>query len=96
MRTGWELAPILLGLTLGAAAATWLRTRLPRVAVIALLVASGAAIGAGALLLQSGASGVEWALTLAVLGAMTPFQARLVFGRLGETAEPPSGTVVPD
>ncbi len=87
---------ILLGLALGIAAATGLRTRLPRIAVIALLAASGAAIGAGALLVQGRASGAEWALTLAVLGAMTPFQARLVFGRLGETAEPPSGTVVPD
>jgi len=96
MRAGWGVALILLGLTVGLVAAVLLRTRLPRMAVVGLLVASGAAIGTGALLVQPEASGAEWALTLAALGVMAPFQARLIFGRLGKTEGPSSGTVVPD
>ena len=96
MRTGWGVAWICLGTTVGLIAAAVLRIRLPRAAVLGLLAVSGMAIGAGALLVQTEASSIEWALTLAVLGAMVPFQARLVFGRLGKTAEAASGTVVPD
>ena len=90
------MAAICLGLTLGLVTAVVFRTRMRRVAVVGLLVVSGAAVGAGALLVQAKASGAEWALTLAALGAMVPFQARLVFGRLGKTEGSASGTVVPD
>ena len=96
MRSGWGAISIGVGLMTGLATATLLRTRLPRVAVLGLLVVSGVGVGAGALLVQAKASGAEWAMTLAVLGGTAPFQARLVFGRLGKTAEPASGTVVPD
>jgi hypothetical protein len=40
-------------------------------------------VGAGALLVQDGVSGAEWALTLAVLAALGPLHGRLVFGRPG-------------
>ena len=73
-----------------------LRTRVSRTLAVALLAASGIAVGAGALMVQAQASTAEWALTLVCLGVMVPFQARLIFGRLGKTAGSPSGTVVPD
>jgi hypothetical protein len=50
------------------------------VAAVALLAVAGATVGAGALLVQGGANGAEWAITLVVLGALTPHNAWLVFG----------------
>jgi hypothetical protein len=90
------VALILAGLAIALSVGVVLRTRLPRVASLGLLVVSGVAVGAGALLVQEQASGVEWALTLISLGFMVPFQVRLIFGRLGRTAAPRSGKVVPD
>jgi hypothetical protein len=52
-----------------------------RVAALALLAGAGGVVGAGALLVQGDASGAEWAITLVVLGSLTPAHARLVFGR---------------
>lgn len=47
------------------------------------LAALGSALGAGALLVQDHASAAEWAITVVVLGLLTPLHARLVFGRPG-------------
>lgn len=96
MRTGWGVALICLGTGVALVVGGLLRGRVSRVAAIGLLVVSGVVVGAGSLLVQSRASGVEWALTLAFLAGMVPFQVRLVFGRLGRTGGPGSGTVVPD
>jgi hypothetical protein len=57
--------------------------RLPVPAAFVLLAVSGTAIGAGALLVQEGVGPGDWALTLIVLGTLTPLHGRLVFGRPG-------------
>lgn len=59
--------------------AAWRRA--PFVLSIVVLGVCGAAVGAGALLVQEEASATEWALTLVALGVLTPLHARLVFGR---------------
>ena len=59
--------------------------RLPLPVAFVLLAASGAAIGAGALLVQDRAGPGDWALTLFVLGVLTPLHGRLVFGRPGRS-----------
>jgi hypothetical protein len=74
--------------------AFWLRTRSPKIVVTAVAVVSGALVGAGALMLQSEVTPLEWAVTLPVLGAMLAFQARLIEGPFGKPA-PVSGTVAP-
>ena len=60
--------------------------RLPPVVAFALMAWCGSLVGAGALLMQEGASRLEWALTFGVLGILTPVHARLVFGRPGPSA----------
>ena len=96
MRTNWGVVLICLGTGVALAVGALLRTRVSRTLAIVLLAASGIAVGAGALMVQAQASAAEWALTLVCLGVMAPFQARLIFGRLGKTVGSPSGTVVPD
>ena len=96
MRTGWGVVLICLGTGVALTVGGLLRTRVSRTLAVALLAASGIAVGAGALMVQAQASAAEWVFTLVCLGVMVPFQARLVFGRLGKTAGSPSGTVVPD
>jgi hypothetical protein len=59
----------------------WRRVSEP--VALGLLAACGALVGAGALLVQDPVSGAEWAVTLVVLGFLTPVHARLVFGRPG-------------
>jgi hypothetical protein len=60
--------------------------RLPPALAFAILAGCGALAGAGALLVQDRASGAEWALTLLVLGVLTPIHARLVFGKPGPSS----------
>jgi multisubunit Na+/H+ antiporter MnhG subunit len=60
--------------------------RLPRAVAFGLLSASGAIVGAGALLVQEEASGAEWAITLVTLGVLAPMHARLLFGRPGHAS----------
>lgn len=57
--------------------------RLPAPPALALLAGCGVLVGSGALLVQDGASALEWAITLTTLGVLTPVHARLVFGRPG-------------
>lgn len=47
------------------------------------LAASGAIVGAGALLVQDEVAAAEWAITLLALAVLTPVHARLVLGRPG-------------
>lgn len=65
--------------------------RVPAVLALGLVGVAGAAVGAGALLVQEHAASSDWAITLAALGALTPVHMRLVFGRPGRSvvAEPP-------
>jgi hypothetical protein len=67
--------------------ATVLRRRLGAPVVVALLAASGAAVAAGALLLQTrGAGPVEWAVAVGFLSFVAPAHARIVFGPFGPGA----------
>lgn len=85
MNDGVGVALIVSGCILGLLTLFGLWRRLPVPAAFALLAASGAAVGAGALLVQEGAGPGDWALTLSVLGALTPLHGRLVFGRPGRS-----------
>jgi hypothetical protein len=60
--------------------------RLPRALAYGSLAGCGVLVGAGGLLVQEQVSGIEWAITLLVLGALTPVHARLVFGHPGPSA----------
>jgi hypothetical protein len=62
----------------------WGRVR-PAVA-FASIIACGLVLGAGALLVQDGVSGIEWAVTLVVLSALGPLHGRLVFGHPGRAS----------
>ena len=96
MRTGWGMVLICAGAGAALLVGGPLRTRMSRIGAIALLAAAGVVLGTGALLAQARTSGAEWVLTLVCLGVLAPFQARLIFGRLGKTTGSRSGTVVPD
>lgn len=77
------VALIVAGSALGLFTQFGLWRRLPGPAVFVLLAASGAVVGAGALLVQVGAGPGDWALTLIVLGGLTPLHGRLLFGPPG-------------
>lgn len=58
-----------------------------------LLAAAGAAVGAGALLVQDHAGRGDWLITVGVLGVLAPVHARVVFGYPGRRVvaeEPPA------
>jgi len=79
--TGWALS--VAGAGTVTATAFGLRTRLPAALVASILALAGAAVGAGALLLQAHASVADWVFTLAVLGILAPVHVRVVGGRFG-------------
>ena len=83
---GAGIALVVSGSLLGVLIVFGAWRRLPPVVAFALLAGCGALMGTGALLVQEGASWFEWALTLGVLGVLTPVHARLVFGRPGPSA----------
>lgn len=85
MNAGGGVALLVGGSVLGLFTLFFLWRRLSLPAAFVLLAASGAAIGAGALLVQDGAGPGDWALTLFVLGVLTPLHGRLVFGRPGRS-----------
>lgn len=60
--------------------------RLPERAALGVMVVCGAAIGAGALLVQDRAGAGDWGLVVGALAVLTPLHARLVFGRPGGSA----------
>ena len=86
MNDGAGIALIVAGSLLGLLTVFGLWRRLPRAASLILLATAGVALGAGALLVQEGAGPGDWALTLLVLGGLTPLHGRLVFGRPGRSA----------
>jgi hypothetical protein len=83
MNAGAGIAFIAAGSVLGILTSFVMWRRLPGPVGVVLLAVSGAAIGAGALLVQEEAGPGDWALTLFVLGVLTPLHGRLVFGRPG-------------
>jgi len=82
MNAGAGVALIVAGSLLGLFTLFVLWRRLSLLAFV-MLAASGVAIGGGALLVQDRAGPGDWALTLFVLGVLTPLHGRLVFGRPG-------------
>jgi hypothetical protein len=79
------LALIVLGSLLSLLTVIVLWRRVPGVVALVLSAASGAIVGAGALLVQQDPGSGDWALTLVVLGVLTPVHARLVFGLPGRS-----------
>jgi hypothetical protein len=61
--------------------AGWRRLSAPL--AFGLLVLCGVAIGAGGLLFQDEVSLGSWVITVGLLGALSPFHGRLVFGLPG-------------
>lgn len=85
MSLGLGIGLIALGSLLGLLIVFGAWRSLPDGVAFATLAGCGALVGAGALLVQEHASGVEWAITLLVLGVLTPVHARLVFGPPGSS-----------
>jgi hypothetical protein len=85
MNSGVGLALIVAGAFLSLLTVFGLWRKLPWAAALVLLAAAGAIVGAGALLVQDDPGTADWALTLLVLGALTPLHARLVFGAPGRS-----------
>jgi hypothetical protein len=86
MNAGVGLALIVAGSLLALLIAIGLWRRLPGPAALALLAAAGVIVGTGALLVQDDPGPGDWALTLLVLGLLTPLHGRLVFGLPGRSS----------
>jgi hypothetical protein len=63
-----------------------LRTRLPAAVVAGILVAAGAGIGWGGVLLQRDPTRLEVALTVVLMAVLVPAHVRIVLGRFGQSA----------
>jgi hypothetical protein len=85
MNAGLGIALIAVGILLGLLTQFGLWRRLPGPAAILLLAVAGVVLGAGVLLVQEAAGAGDWAITLLVLGALTPLHGRLVFGPPGRS-----------
>ena len=83
MNVGLGVGLIIAGGLLGLLIAFWGWRRLPQPLAFGSLAGCGAIVGAGALLVQEQASGVEWVVTLLALSVLAPLHTRLVFGRPG-------------
>lgn len=83
MDEGVGVALIVVGACLLTVTGLVLWPRVPVPAGLGLAAAAGLAIGAGALLVQEGASPADWVVTLAVTGSVAPLHGRLLFGRPG-------------
>ena len=86
MHTGAGVGLIVAGAALAVLTAFGLLRVLPAAAVLALAALAGLAVGSGALLVQDHAGGADWAVTLPVLGLLTPTHVWLVFRPLGRPA----------
>ena len=74
---------VLGGAAVGLAVALFLRTRMPRAAVVGLVAMAGAALGAGGLLIEGDPAPLDWALTPSLLALSLPVHARIALGPLG-------------
>jgi hypothetical protein len=63
-----------------------LRSRLPALAVLAVLTACGLALGGGAILVQDHVSPTNAAVTLTLVTVLVPAHVRVVLGRFGPAA----------
>lgn len=87
MRVSGGASLIAAGTAFGLLAVFVLWRRLPERTALAIMGVCGAAIGAGALLVQDRASAGDWVLAVGVLAFVTPLHARLVFGRPGGSGD---------
>jgi hypothetical protein len=94
VRTGAGIGLIVGASLLGALLVVALWRRLPSTIAMLALTGIGAAVAAGALLVQDRVSGAEWTIATVVIGVLTPIHARLVFGRPGAGRE--AGVVAVD
>jgi multisubunit Na+/H+ antiporter MnhG subunit len=83
---GFGIVLIVAGGLLAILTAFGLWRRLPMAAAYGALGASGAIVGAGALLVQDEVAAAEWAITLVALVVLAPMHARLLFGRPGHSS----------
>ena len=90
MHTGLGIALIVGAVIALLAMGFGLRRRLPRAVGIALAVAAGAALGAGALLVQDHASAADWAIVVPVMAFLAPAHVHIVFGPFGRSGPPPA------
>lgn len=88
MNVGAGVVLIAVGALLGCSVVfgLWHRLRVP--IAFGLKALSGAAIGAGALLVQDDADAASWTVTIVALVVLTPLHARLVFGPPGPSTVP--------
>jgi len=80
VRTGIGVSLVVVAGALGLLLlARW--RRLPARTASICAVAVGAAVGAGALLLQDDPGAADWVVTLGLLGSFSPLHARMLVGR---------------
>jgi hypothetical protein len=83
MHDGVGIALIVCGAMAALTTALGLRTRAAAPVVAVVLVASGLALAAGALLVQDHVSTTNWVLTLLLLSFLVPAHVRIVLGPFG-------------
>jgi hypothetical protein len=83
---------VVLGAVVSLVTSFVLRTRLPAPGVSAVLVAAGAAIGWGGMLLQRDPPTLQAVFAVVALAVLVPVHVRVVFGPFG----PPQGSADPN
>jgi hypothetical protein len=81
MQPGWLI--VAGGVAVATGTAFFLRTRLPSLAVLAILAVCGVGIAWGGTRLRPDPSALEVAVTAAVLAVLVPFHVRVVLGPFG-------------
>jgi hypothetical protein len=84
---GTGVAMIAVATVCGLVIVLFLWRRLSPPSALALIAVCGMGLGAGGLLVQDDVGLASWAVTLVVLGVLTPVHARLVFGPPGQGAD---------
>lgn len=83
MNVGCGVGLLLGGAAIGLTTALLLWKRLPAIVPVVMMAAAGLLIGAGALLVQRSVGAADWAVTLTLMGILSPLHCRVLFGRPG-------------
>lgn len=83
MHDGTGIALLISGGAVALLSAFVLRTRAPAAVVALILVACGAALGVGAMLVQDRVSTTNWIVGVAALTVLVPAHVRVVLGPFG-------------
>jgi len=86
VRTGIGVSLVVVAGGLGLLLLAWWH-RLPRRTALVLASALGAAVGAGALLLQDDPEAADWVVTLGLLATFAPLHVRMLVGPAGRRHE---------